>query len=98
MPSITELEERRTAITRQIAQLGDLRPGSISSTSGRCGKPSCHCHQPGQPGHGPNLRLTHKAEGKTISEALPNLLRCAKPSARWGSFDSSSNSVASLSK
>ena len=97
MPSITELEERRTEITRQIAQLGDLRPGSISSTSGRCGKPSCHCHQPGQPGHGPNLRLTHKAEGKTISEALPNLAAVRKAE-REGSFDSSSNSVTSLSR
>jgi len=86
MPSITELEERRTEITRQIAQLGDLRPGSISSTSGRCGKPSCHCHQPGQPGHGPNLRLTYKAEGKTISEALPNLAAVRKAEREVGEF------------
>ncbi len=38
----------------------------------RCGKPTCHCAQPGDPGHGPTLRLTYKAEGKTISEALPS--------------------------
>jgi hypothetical protein len=70
--SLTELEHRRAAITQEIAQLGDLRPGSITGTSGRCGKPSCHCHQHGQPVHGPNLRLTFKADGKTISESLPN--------------------------
>src|SRR2546422_10055851 len=70
--SLTELEHRREAITQEIARLGDLRPGSITSTSGRCGKPSCRCHQPGQPVHGPNLRLTFKADGKTVSEALPN--------------------------
>jgi len=70
--SLTELEHRRAAIAQQIAQLGDLRPGSITGTSGRCGKPSCRCHQPGQPVHGPNLRLTFKADGKTISESLPN--------------------------
>ena len=25
----------------------------------------------GDPGHGPNLRLTHKVRGKTVTEALP---------------------------
>lgn len=70
--SLTEWEHRRAAIAQQIAQLGDLRPGSITETSGRCGKPTCRCHQPGQPVHGPNPRLTYKVDGKTISEALPN--------------------------
>src|SRR5579864_571660 len=68
--SLAELEQRREAIAQQITHLGDLRPGSITSTSGRCGKPDCRCHQPGQPGHGPNLRLTYKVDGKTISESL----------------------------
>jgi hypothetical protein len=68
---LAELEQRREAITAQFAQLGDLRPGSVTSTSGRCGKPDCHCHQPGQPGHGPNFRLTYKVQGKSISESLP---------------------------
>jgi hypothetical protein len=70
--SLAELEHRRAAIVQQISQLGDLRPGSITGTSGRCGKPSCHCHQPGQPVHGPNLRLTYKIDGKTVSESLPD--------------------------
>jgi hypothetical protein len=78
--SITDLERRRSVLARQICQLGDLRPGSITGTSGRCGKPSCRCHQPGEPAHGPNLRLTYKLEGKTISEALsrPAALRKAE--------------------
>jgi len=69
--SVSDLEQRREVIAQRIAQLGDLRPGSIISTSGRCGKPDCRCHQPGQSGHGPNFRLTYKVEGKTVSEALP---------------------------
>src|SRR5215471_2359446 len=68
--SLAELEERRNTIARRIAELGDLRAGSISNTSGRCGKPNCRCHRPGQPGHGPNLRLTYKVDGKTLSESL----------------------------
>ena len=69
--SLAELEQRRNTIAERIAELGDLRAGSISNTSGRCGKPNCRCHRPGQPGHGPNLRLTYKVDGKTFSEALP---------------------------
>ncbi len=70
-PSLSDLEQRREVIAQRIAELGDLRPGSITGTSGRCGKPDCRCHQHGQPGHGPNFRLTYKVDGKTVSEALP---------------------------
>ena len=52
--SLEQLQQQRTQIIHQISELGDLRPGSITSTSGRCGKPSCRCHRPGQPGHGPH--------------------------------------------
>ena len=69
--SLADFEQRRQAIAQQVTQLGDLRAGSITSTSGRCGKPGCRCHQPGQPVHGPNLRLTYKVDGKTVSESLP---------------------------
>jgi hypothetical protein len=54
----------------QILELGDFRPGSINATQGRCGNPNCHCHKPGEPGHGPNLRLTYKVDGKTITESF----------------------------
>lgn len=69
--TLADFERRRQEITHQIARLGDLRPGSVTSTAGRCGKPSCRCHRPGQPGHGPNLRLTYKVAGKSVSESLP---------------------------
>ena len=69
--SLSDFEKRRQSIAQQIADLGDLRAGSITSTSGRCGKPGCRCHQPGQPVHGPNLRITYKVEAKTVSESLP---------------------------
>ena len=69
--SLPALESRRTELVKQFARLGDLRSGSISNTTGRCGKPNCHCHRPGQPGHGPNPRLTYKVQGKTVTESLP---------------------------
>src|ERR1017187_472224 len=70
--SLEFLEHQRVNIATQIAALGDLRCGSITSTSGRCGKPNCYCHQPKDPGHGPNLRLTFKINGKTVTESLPD--------------------------
>lgn len=70
--SLARLEQQRAALARQVAQLDDFRPGSITATSGRCGKPNCHGHPPGQPVHGPHLRLTFKVDGKTVSESLPH--------------------------
>jgi hypothetical protein len=68
--SLVALEQQRAAILARIVDLGDFRSGSITAISGRCGKPECRCHQPNQPGHGPNYRLTHKVNGKTVSETF----------------------------
>lgn len=69
--SVSELEQQRSHLAVQLSRLGDLRPGSVTGILRRCGKPTCHCAQPDDPGHGPTLRLTYKAQGKTISQALP---------------------------
>jgi hypothetical protein len=71
--SLSDLERHRSQILAQISALGDFRPGSISATGGRCGNTNCHCHKPDDPGHGPNLRLTYKVQGKTVTESFPNL-------------------------
>jgi hypothetical protein len=64
------LESRRAELLRALANLKDMRPGSVVGAVFRCGKPSCHCARPEDPGHGPNLRLTYKWRGKTVTEAL----------------------------
>ncbi len=69
--SLSDLEKQRSSLASQLVQLGDLRPGSVTGIVRRCGKPTCHCAQPDDPGHGPTLRLTYKVQGKTISETLP---------------------------
>ena len=68
--SLPDLESRRADLLGSLSSLGDLRPGSIVGAIRRCGKPTCHCAQPNDPGHGPSLRLTHKRKGKTVTEAL----------------------------
>ena len=76
--SLSVLEQQRFDILAQILRLGDFRSGSITTIKGRCGKPNCHCHQPGQPGHGPNFRLTRKVNGKTVSESFSSAAELRK--------------------
>ena len=68
--SLATLEQQRAALLSQILGLGEFRSGSITTSSGRCGRPNCRCHQPGQPPHGPHYRLTRKRNGKTVSETF----------------------------
>ena len=76
--SLASLEQKRSGILTQIQRLGDFRSGSITSIQGRCGKRNCRCHQPNQPGHGPNFRLTRKVNGKTVSESFSSAAELRK--------------------
>lgn len=78
LDSLTNLESERAALQSQLAQLGDLRAGSITATGGRCGNPNCHCHRSGDPGHGPYYRLTRKVDGKTVTETFSSPAALAK--------------------
>ena len=68
--SLVDLEHQRNAILQQMLHLPDFRSGSITATRGTCGRANCRCHQPNQPGHGPNYRLTRKVKGKTVTETF----------------------------
>ena len=70
--SLPQWESKRTDLFRELAAVGDFRRGSISATSGKCGKPNCHCAKRDDPGHGPNFRLTRRVEGKTVTETFPS--------------------------
>lgn len=65
------LRLKRDQLTTAIAQLGDMRPGSLVPRFRKCGKPSCHCAKKGDPGHGPSYSLTHPVAGKTITRIIP---------------------------
>jgi hypothetical protein len=70
--TLSPLIDDRSALLRQISQLGDFQPGSITSPTRRCGKPGCHCAKPDHPGHGPHFQLTQKIHGKTATQNLPS--------------------------
>ena len=72
MPEVLAgLKSRRSELLKELCQLGDFRAGSITALVRPCGKRGCRCSRADDPGHGPNLRLTYKLNGKTYSESLP---------------------------
>ena len=70
--TLDSLEADRSSLLEEFLRLGDLRPGSITAVVRRCGKPSCHCAKPSDPGHDPQFRLTRRVGGKSITESFPN--------------------------
>jgi hypothetical protein len=70
--ALATLEADRSKLLEEFLRLGDLRPGSITAVMRRCGKPSCHCAKPNDPGHDPQFRLTRRVAGKTVTETFPN--------------------------
>jgi Family of unknown function (DUF6788) len=78
--SLVDLEAERAKLLQQFVSLSDFRPGSITASVRRCGKPTCHCAKHNDPGHDPQFRLSRKVNGKTVNEsfATPAALRKAQ--------------------
>src|SRR5437762_10794881 len=70
--TLTTLEVQRSKLLEDFLGLHDLRPGSITAVTRRCGKSSCHCAKPKDPGHDPQFRLTRRVAGKSVTESFPN--------------------------
>lgn len=59
---------RINEIKQELAELGEMRPGSISEQYNVCGKATCVCKDPENPKkHGPYYQLsyTHQGRGRT---------------------------------
>lgn len=76
--SLAELEATRSQLLRQFLTLGDFRPGTVTATPHRCGRPTCHCARPDGIGHA-QFRLLRKVRGKSVAEsfATPSAFRKA---------------------
>src|ERR1700746_866669 len=77
---VATLGTQRSKLLEEFLSLGDLRPGSITAVTRRCGKPSCHCAKHNVPGQEPQFRLTRRVAGKTVTESFadPTALRKAQ--------------------
>ena len=83
---LSTLVDDRAALLRQISELSDFQPGSITSAIRRCGKPECHCAKSGALGHGPHFQLTQKVDGKTATQNLPSLAAVRKAEGEIAEF------------
>lgn len=52
------LAAQRDALRRRLADIGDLRPGSLVQNYRKCGKSNCRCAAAEHRGHGPYWLLT----------------------------------------
>ncbi len=68
---LASLRLQRDQLKAAIAQLGDMRPGSLVARFRKCGKASCRCAKKGVKGHGPSYSLTHPVAGKTVTHIIP---------------------------
>lgn len=84
--SLPQLLDSRSRLLQELSQLRDFQPGSISSVRRRCGKPSCRCAQPNDPGHGPHQQLTQKIAGKTVTHTLSSLSAVRKAESEIAEF------------
>jgi hypothetical protein len=67
-PLASRWRQRKFALLRHFAFPEDLLPGSLTLSTTRCGKPSCHCAE-GE-GH-PAWTLTFMPHGKRRVERIP---------------------------
>ena len=67
--SLADLEIARLQLLQQFLTIGDFRPGTVSALPRRCGKPTCHCAEPGAAGH-PQFRILRKIKGKSVGESF----------------------------
>jgi len=52
----------------QLAALGDLRPGSLSTQYNVCGTPGCRCKATPSEKHGPYYQVSFTRKGKSSSK------------------------------
>jgi hypothetical protein len=64
-----DLDERIACIKQELADLGPMRPGSLSEQYNVCGTAGCRCKDPKKPEkHGPYYHLNYTWGGKARTE------------------------------
>lgn len=69
--TLAALVHRRDVLRRELAGIGDLRPGNLFSRFRRCGKANCRCAREGDPGHGPLWFLQRQIGSTTKQRSIP---------------------------
>lgn len=74
-------------LKRQLAALGEMRPGSLSTQYNVCGSPGCRCKALPPKRHGPYYQVSYTRKGKSGTrfvrkEDLPSIRQQLKNYAR----------------
>ena len=75
-----QIERQIEKVKRNLAALGDLRPGSLSTQYNVCGSPGCQCKARPPKKHGPYYQVSYTRKGKSSTkfvrkEDLPAIRR-----------------------
>lgn len=71
MQMLKKIEKQIADIKKQIFDLGDMHPGSLSKQFNICGCPTCKCKDPVEPKkHGPYYQLSFVHRGKSTSRFI----------------------------
>src|ERR1035438_10650458 len=60
-----QIERQIEKLKRDLAALGDLRPGSLSTQYNVCGSPGCRCKATPPKKHGPYYQVSYTRKGKS---------------------------------
>jgi len=92
---IQTLERQIAKVKGELAELGDLRPGSLSEQYNVCGTPGCQCKANPPKKHGPYYQVSYTRKGKsstrfvrpkdlaTVKRQLKNYQRLRASVDRW---------------
>lgn len=68
---VNNTERRIQQIKRELASIGDMRPGSLSKQYNVCGNPRCQCKDPREPKrHGPYYQVSYAHRGKSTTQFI----------------------------
>lgn len=83
-----ELAAERRRLADALAGLSDFTPASLHEEWRRCGKASCRCAKPGDPGHGPRHILVRRQAGRVVTRQVPAPLvaEFTERTGRWTEF------------
>ena len=70
MDIIEQIESQRNELARQIASVGEFRPGNLCPHNRKCSNPKYQCARPDGTLHRGRL-LTRKVSRKTRSRSIP---------------------------
>ena len=62
------LQRQIEKLKGDLAALGDLRPGSLSTQYNVCGSPGCRCKATPPQKHGPYYQVSYTRKGKSSSK------------------------------